>query len=212
MASLSDLPDVMAMSEADGYPRRPSLLRRTVTPLARLVMHLTTLGVVTLGGGVAAAFIYDWAVPPPEAPTLTAVSPETALPPVEPAVEGPAIDPLLQAIIMARADLDPLSLVDVQPRVESGVVFLEGEADSRRTIDHIVEAIGRVPGVVAVDARDMELAPRLHILAPGDNLIKLSHKYYGRGGYYQRIADANAHRINLKVLRVGETILIPPLD
>ncbi|MFN3197532.1 MAG: LysM peptidoglycan-binding domain-containing protein [Bradymonadia bacterium] len=201
-----------SISDSTSKSRRPSLIKRLFAPLGRFTLHLSMLGLVTLGGGVAAAVLYDWAVPPPQAPRLTATGPGMTLPPAEPEAEGPDIDPLIQAVIMARADMPPLALVDVQPRIAGGVVFLEGEADSRKTIDQVVAAVGRVPGVIAVDARAVELAPRLHVVAKGDTLIKISKRYYGSGGYWPAIKDANTRNEGDRVLKLGETILIPPIE
>lgn len=199
------LTDTHGFADSD----RPSIARRVLAPLGRLTVQIGLLGAVTLGGGAAATVMYDWTVPQPEAPRLPP-PPEIELPPTEPAADGPQVDPLVQAVIMARADLPPLSLVDVQPQIEGDVVFLEGEVDSRRTIDHIVQAVGQVPGVAAVDARGVSLAPRLHIIERGDHPIKLSRRYYGSGRYWKQIKAANKDRI--KSFRVGETLLIPPLD
>ncbi|MCC5828202.1 MAG: LysM peptidoglycan-binding domain-containing protein [Phycisphaeraceae bacterium] len=53
---------------------------------------------------------------------------------------------------------------------------------------------------------------RTHTVAEGDNLWKIAEQYYGEGGNYQRIFEANRVLLgdNPNNLRVGQVLVIPP--
>lgn len=77
------------------------------------------------------------------------------------------------------------------------------------------------PMPVAAEALTAELPPpaapvaRTYTVEPGDSLIRIAKKVYGRdrADEYKRIYDANRDRINDEhTVVVGQTLVIPPLD
>jgi len=54
-------------------------------------------------------------------------------------------------------------------------------------------------------------AAQTYTVQPGDNLSKISRKFYGSSRHYQLIADANKGKLGPKLqVRVGQVLTIPP--
>lgn len=195
------------MSESSQAPPKPSLLSR----LLRFVLMV----VLGFGCGIAATIAYDRMVTAPapvDAPPApaTAAPATLALPPPEPPPAHP-VDPLAQAMNAIRGDLPELAVLDVTIRRQGGVVFLEGEADSRRTVARAADAVGRVAGVEAVDVRGVAIVARTHVVEEGENPSRIAWRYYGPAGHYRVIVDANPS-LQDGYLGVGDELVIPPLD
>lgn len=182
--------------------------------LGRLLRFVLMVG-LAFGAGIAATVAYDRMVIAPAAdiaPSTDApIAPASLdLPPPEPPPALP-IDPLAQAINAIRNDLPELAVLDVSIRRDGGVVFLQGKADSRRTVAHAARAVGRVAGVVAVDVRGVEIVARTHVVEAGENPSRIAWRYYGPAGHHRLIVQANP-KLESGYLGVGDELVIPPLD
>lgn len=198
-----------SMSETESTPApKASLLRR-------LVVFLLMCG-LAFGGGIAATIAYDRMVEAPAddapaTPISAAARPAVVLPPAEPPPAVP-LDPLAQAIAAVRPQLPELAVLEVTVRRQAnGVIFLEGQADSRRTVALAADGVGRVAGVTAVDVRGITLVERTHVVEAGENPAKIARRYYGPAGHYRLIVEANP-KLKAGFMGVGDTLVIPPLD
>lgn len=54
--------------------------------------------------------------------------------------------------------------------------------------------------------------PRYHTVCPGETLSLISEKYYGSGNKWQKILDFNREIITADGIRVGQRLVIPPLQ
>ncbi len=172
------------------------------------------LGVVlACAGGIAATVIYDQLVSPPADRPGAALEPPASapLPPAEETPVGEVIDPLLQAIRAVRPDLPENAFLEITAHQEEGVVYLIGEAESRRTVAHASEAVGRVAGVRAVDVRGVRIVDRTHVVQSGESLSRIARLYYGEPTAWRRIVDAN-EGLEPDRVREGQSLTIPPLD
>lgn len=179
------------------------------------LLRLLLTVIAAFGGGILATVVYEQVVYVPTKrrqkaanirPSVLSAMPEPPLP-----VEATAIDPFAQAIDAARVELGPKALVDVRARVHSDLVFLTGEADSRRTVARITEYVGRIAGVKAIDTRGIVIVNRMHTLRPGETLSKLAKKYYGRSSEWRRIVKANP-QLNPNSIAPGTELMIPAFD
>lgn len=58
--------------------------------------------------------------------------------------------------------------------------------------------------------RDTKRAPRYYVVRPGDSLSKIALHFYGSGGQWSKIYNANrAHIKNPNVIHVGQRLVIP---
>lgn len=98
----------------------------------------------------------------------------------------------------------------------------------RAIIDEITAAGGEV--VAVGDVRDVKLppssptideepatpaapTPRTHTVAQGQSLFQIAKQYYGDGGRWKAIADANPGRVGERgAVRVGVTLVIPDAE
>lgn len=204
-----DLTPVVTALPAKVRPRRPG---------GALLFGITTLA-LAFGSGIGATVAYDYFVALdgryegqtredvelPAAGAYTNADGAPAQAPEEP------IDPLKQALAMLGPQLPELAFYDVRPVVKGDVAFLTGEASSRKVVALIAEAIGQVPGIRAVDTRQVKLVDRVYELQPGDTLTRVAHRFYGYPGDWRRLADANP-QMNPDYLRVGQKVRIPPPD
>lgn len=176
----------------------------------RLVLGLMLLGgAFVCGLGATAAYLQFVEVPAGSTAVLPP-PPAPMLPPAEPAATV-QIDPMVQIMSAVKPMLPGHAIAELVVRREGPVAYLEGRADSRRTVALVSEAVGRLAGVAAVDTRRVELVTRVHVLQPGETLTKLARLYYGRGTDWPRIVEANPE-IDKDLLRVGLALKIPPID
>lgn len=61
------------------------------------------------------------------------------------------------------------------------------------------------------EARPDTARPRTHLVVGGDNLVRLSERYYGTGRHWKQLFEANKDRLpSPHVLPVGVELVIPP--
>ncbi len=173
------------------------------------------VSLMLLGGafvcGLAATVTYVNFVEIPAVANATLHRPTPSLlPPPEPLAKV-VIDPMVQIMSAIRPELPAHAIAELSVTREGPVAFLEGRADSRRTVALIAEAVGRLAEIQAVDTRRVELVTRTHHLASGETLTKIARQYYGRGTDWPRLIEANPE-IDKDRLRVGLELSIPPID
>lgn len=105
---------------------------------------------------------------------------------------------------------------DVQIAFTEGLVTLTGTAPDAETCERLVLAVGNVYGVVQVDDQltvpDAPAAPApvFYTVTKGDNLSKISSHFYGKGGLYRLIFEANKPMLkDANKIYVGQVLRIP---
>jgi nucleoid-associated protein YgaU len=168
---------------------------------------------LAFGGSITATVAYDTYVAMPSEVELRPEPPPPAaqLPPPESPPSEPPIDPMQQALATIYGGLPATAVLEVQAQQIGSVVYLVGEAESRRTVALAAEAIGQVAGVRAVDVRRMAIVDRTHTVAEGETLSRIAHHYYGESSAWRRIVDANPG-LEPDRVRPGTALVIPPLD
>lgn len=131
----------------------------------------------------------------PEKPAEAAAEPAK---PAEPAVEMP---PLPEG----SADI-----ANEAPKVEAPAEAAPAPAEPAKPAEAAAEP-AKPADAAAEPAKPAEAAPGTHVVAAGDTFWDLAVKYYGDGGKWKLIADANAG-ITPKGLPVGATLTIPPAN
>lgn len=97
---------------------------------------------------------------------------------------------------------------------EAGKVSVTGKAVSQEMKEKIILAVGNVDGVGEVnDAAETEdggAASQFHEVVRGDTLWAISKKYYGKGGRYMEIFEANRPMLSHPdKIYVGQMLRIP---
>lgn len=174
--------------------------------------------VLAFGGGMLATVLYDRMV---ETPRRTAALPADAVKaaPAPPSADAPPSEPapspeeqraaaIRDALAALRDRLSGAAIIDVRVRVDGGVVFLSGEVDTRATLVDVARVAGQVPGVLAVDTREIHIVSRFHEVAPGERLSDIARRYYGRADAWPRLVEANPG-LNPRLLRAGQKIRVP---
>lgn len=100
--------------------------------------------------------------------------------------------------------------------VKGNVVIVEGEVEKQEQAEKIVLAIGNVEGVEQVDNKMevVEPAPeaQFHTVVSGDNLSKISKKFFGDPNKYNIIFEANKPMLtHPDKIYPGQVLRIPPL-
>jgi osmotically-inducible protein OsmY len=127
-------------------------------------------------------------------------------------------DLLVQALADHVADLG-LTRDEVQIAVDGGLVTLTGVAPDAETREKLVLAVGNVYGVEQVDDQlDVAEAPEgpaapepiFYTVQKGDTLSKISAHFYGKGGLYRLIFEANKPMLkDADKIYVGQMLRIP---
>lgn len=124
---------------------------------------------------------------------------------------GAAPEP--QAPAVARPSVPPALVVAATPPPAPPASSVP-EPEVRRAIPvHAAEATDAVSsaGVQPVQPAPAPLAAaRMHTVVQGDTLAGLARKYYGKGGQWQKIADANKETLpDPTKLKIGMVLKIP---
>ncbi|MGB0907569.1 MAG: peptidoglycan-binding protein LysM [Maricaulaceae bacterium] len=104
---------------------------------------------------------------------------------------------------------------DVEIEVnEYGLVTVKGQGMSQEMKEKVILAVGNVEGVgevkddIAVDGDDTP--SQFHTVVSGDTLWAVSKKYYGKGGRYKEIFEANRPMLkHPDKIYVGQVLRIP---
>ncbi len=97
---------------------------------------------------------------------------------------------------------------------DDGQVTLSGKAVSQEMKEKIILAVGNVEGVGGVkdeaEAADGGAPSKFHEVVRGDTLWAISKKYYGKGGRYMEIFEANRPMLSHPdKIYVGQVLRIP---
>lgn len=192
-----------------------------------------TIGLVLgLAGTIVVALMWDRIFPPPTvarpAPVVIVrtidAGPEEVVevepmeaPTPSPAVKKPDLaaraakqgKAVREAIQLRFKDAPPGVRVKVDVKVVDDIAYLKGEVDSQARREIAAAAAGKVFGIKAVDAREVRVVYRQHVIAAGDTLGKLAAYYYGDSGKWRRIEEANPQLTSTTRLQLGETLNIP---
>lgn len=100
--------------------------------------------------------------------------------------------------------------------VKDNMVTAEGEVEKQEHAEKIVLAIGNVEGVDQVDNKMEVIEPapqaQFHTVVSGDNLSKISKKFYGDPNKYMVIFEANKPMLtHPDKIYPGQVLRIPPL-
>ncbi|HUT56350.1 MAG TPA: LysM peptidoglycan-binding domain-containing protein [Phycisphaerae bacterium] len=143
----------------------------------------------------------------PPAPLTASDDPPPPARKYAPVLDDQAPQPQQDLVDVALEDADETQQAGVVLRDQDSVVEVEVvRSDTRDQTDSDA-------GVALVD-RARKTAVRTYTVKPGDNLIKIARKEYGRQheSQYKRIREANKDRIpNERRLSVGTVLVIPPL-
>lgn len=97
---------------------------------------------------------------------------------------------------------------------DNGEVTLSGKAVSQEMKEKIILAVGNVEGVGGVkdeaETDDNGVPSKFHEVVRGDTLWAISKKYYGKGGRYMEIFEANKPMLSdPDKIYVGQVLRIP---
>jgi len=97
---------------------------------------------------------------------------------------------------------------------ENGKVTVKGEGMTQEMKEKVILAVGNVEGVgevedgISVDGDDTP--SQFHTVVSGDTLWAVSKKYYGKGGRYKEIFEANRPMLkHPDKIYVGQVLRIP---
>ena len=97
---------------------------------------------------------------------------------------------------------------------DDGKVKVSGKAASQEMKEKIILAVGNVEGVGEVEdgieTDDDGMASQFHTVVSGDTLWAISKTYYGKGGRYMEIFEANKPMLkHPDKIYVGQVLRIP---
>ncbi len=100
---------------------------------------------------------------------------------------------------------------------DDGKVTVSGKAVSQEMKEKIILAVGNVEGISEVEdnaeAEDGGTPSEFHEVVRGDTLWAISKKYYGKGGRYMEIFEANKPMLSHPdKIYVGQVLRIPMDD
>ena len=110
----------------------------------------------------------------------------------------------------------PVEGLDVQFDASKGAVTVSGTVPDQATKEKVVLCCGNVEHVTAVNDLLVVTAPeaesQIHVVVKGDNLSKISAKYYGSPNKYMTIFEANKPMLtHPDKIYPGQVLRIPPL-
>lgn len=131
----------------------------------------------------------------------------TPKPPPRPSIEPSAVQ---AALLDAQSLLPPAALVEITPRIDGDIIFLEGLVDSTDTLGAVVQAVAAVEHVRAVDSRGVRSAYRRYQVVSGDSLSKIAAKFYRNPDAWRTIWNANRDVVaQPELLKPGMMLKIP---
>ena len=100
---------------------------------------------------------------------------------------------------------------------DNGKVTVSGKAISQEMKEKIILAVGNVEGISEVEDKaeteDNGTPSKFHEVVRGDTLWAISKKYYGKGGRYMEIFEANTPMLSHPdKIYVGQVLRIPMDD
>lgn len=113
---------------------------------------------------------------------------------------------------------DNPGLENVVVKVEDGVAFIEGNAESASALEKAVLMVGNVEGITSVNVDKVVIKSgeslagddEFYVIQKGDTLWKIAEKTYGNGAKYTAIVDANQEVIkDADKIFPGQKIRLP---
>ncbi|MEQ1565640.1 MAG: BON domain-containing protein [Myxococcota bacterium] len=209
-------------SEHAALAGQTAVLEREVRKWAWATASVSALACVFIAGSLVLGARSEPEAPAAEAaavvgPPDAGAEPDAAAPEVAPAeapaAPAPVVD-LPTRVTEALAGVAALADTSVQATVTGDKVVLSGSVVSYRQRRAAERAVAAVEGVTAVDATGVQTTVRtkgaVHTVAPGDTLSHLAYAYYGESSRTGAIERAN--HIEGQVLKIGQQVVIPPLD
>lgn len=100
---------------------------------------------------------------------------------------------------------------NLQVRVEGDKVILSGDGSPEDKAKAALIA-GNIQGIKEVTFEGVEDSDQYYEVQPGDNLSKISKKFYDNPNHYTKIFEANREVIkDMNLIYPGQTIRIPKL-
>lgn len=103
---------------------------------------------------------------------------------------------------------------DLQVEQDGDLIVLKGTAKSRAEAEKAIVAAGNTPGIGAVesyiDIEDEPTQTNFYAVKSGDTLSKIAKDFYGDGGKYSAIFEANKPMLSHPdKIYPGQTLRIP---
>ena len=117
--------------------------------------------------------------------------------------------------IRETIERDNPGVKDLSVTYDQGVVTLAGTADSPDAMEKAVLMAGNIQGVAEVKVDQFSAPPQtvdveFYVIEKGDSLSAIAKKFYGDGGAYSRIFEANREVIkDPNLIYPGQKIRIP---
>jgi nucleoid-associated protein YgaU len=117
--------------------------------------------------------------------------------------------------IREMIERDNPGVKDLSVTYDQGVVTLAGAADSPDAMEKAVLMAGNIQGVAEVKVDQFSAPPQtadveFYVIEKGDSLSAIAKKFYGDGGAYSRIFEANREVIkDPNLIYPGQKIRIP---
>jgi len=97
---------------------------------------------------------------------------------------------------------------------DDGTLILTGDLPTYRDRKALERVLRGVPDLAAIDVSGLVLLSRTqgatHEVQPGDTLSHIAYAYYGKSYQTQPIAEANG--VDERSLRIGQLLVVPPVD
>ncbi|AFL74129.1 peptidoglycan-binding protein LysM [Thiocystis violascens] len=117
--------------------------------------------------------------------------------------------------IREEIERDNPGVKDLSVTYDQGVVTLAGTADSPDAMEKAVLMAGNIQGVAEVKVDQFSAPPQtvdveFYVIEKGDSLSAIAKNFYGDGGAYSRIFEANREVIkDPNLIYPGQKIRIP---
>jgi len=144
----------------------------------------------------------------PTEPAATVVEEPVVAPPPAP------IESLEHQGLAALSAAGGLTGTSLSLRVDGGTATLTGEVDSHAQRKLAESALLSIDGVERVDFTGVAIRARTagarHVVAQGETLSHIAYRWYGDASITKPIQDAN--HVDSKTLRIGQELVIPPVE
>jgi nucleoid-associated protein YgaU len=141
------------------------------------------------------------------APAAPAVVEETPPPPAP-------VESLEHQGLAAMNETGALTGTSLSLRVDDGDATLAGVVDSHRQRKLAEAALLSIDGIESVDFSAVAIRARTqgarHVVAKGETLSHIAYHWYGESTLVKPIQDAN--KVDSKTLRIGQELIIPPIE
>ena len=123
-----------------------------------------------------------------------------------------------RAMGLAKAiEAHGFEIEDLSIRVDDEMAVVSGKVEDQATREKVLLAIGNTSGIARVDDQLEVVAPepeaQFHTVVSGDTLGGIAKQYYGNGGKYPVIFEANKPMLtDPDKIYPGQVLRIPPIE